>query len=47
MKKYLTNESPCFHAVKKALLYMKLTFVFLLVGFLQVSAKVNGQKNLS
>src|SRR5450631_796002 len=47
MKKYLTDESPCFHAVKKALLYMKLTFVLLLVGFLHVSAKVNGQNNLS
>jgi TonB-linked SusC/RagA family outer membrane protein len=47
MKKYLTDESPCFHAVKKALLYMKLTFALLLVGFLHVSAKVDGQNNIS
>jgi TonB-linked SusC/RagA family outer membrane protein len=47
MKKYLTSESTCFHTVKKALLYMKLTFVFFLMGFLHVSAKVSGQNNLS
>ncbi len=47
MKKNLTIESTCFHAVKKALLIMKLTFVFLLVGILQVSAKVNGQSAVS
>ncbi len=47
MKKNLTDESSCFHAVNKALLVMKLTFVFLMVGFLQVSAKVNGQAKIS
>ena len=47
MKKNLTIESTCFHTVKKALLIMKLTFVLLLVGILQVSAKVNGQSAVS
>ena len=47
MKKNLTNESSCFHTVKKALLYMKLTLVFLMMGFLHVSAKVNGQTMVS
>jgi TonB-linked SusC/RagA family outer membrane protein len=47
MKKNLTIESNRFHIVKKALLIMKLTFVFLLVGILQVSAKVNGQAKVS
>ena len=47
MKKNLTIESTCFHTVQKVLLYMKLTFVFLLVGILQVSAKVNGQTRVS
>jgi TonB-linked SusC/RagA family outer membrane protein len=47
MKKILTNESSCFHTVKKALLYMKLTLVFLVMGFLHVSAKVNGQTTVS
>ena len=47
MKKKLTFESTRFHTVQKALLYMKLTFVFLLLGILQVSAKVNGQTKLS
>ena len=47
MKKNLTDESSGFHAVNKALLVMKLTFVFLMVGFLQVSAKVKGQAKIS
>ena len=47
MKKNLTIESNCFHTVKKALLFMKLTLLFLLLGILQVSAKVNGQTKVS
>src|SRR5450432_263469 len=47
MKKYLTYESNCFHTVKKALFIMKLTVVFLMVGILHVSAKVNGQTKIS
>ncbi len=47
MKKNLTDEGQRLHAVKKALFVMKLTFVFLIVGFLQVSAKVNGQTKIS
>jgi TonB-linked SusC/RagA family outer membrane protein len=47
MKKKLTIESTCFHTVQKALLIMKLTFVFLVLGILQVSAKVNGQTKVS
>ncbi len=47
MKKSQTIETSCIHAVKKALFLMKLTFVFLLVGILQVSAKVNGQAKVS
>ncbi|HEY4936398.1 MAG TPA: SusC/RagA family TonB-linked outer membrane protein [Puia sp.] len=47
MKKILTIESNSFHTIKKALFIMKLTFVFLLLGILQVSAKVNGQAKVS
>ena len=47
MKKNLTIGGGCFHSVKKALLFMKLTFVMLLVGILQVSAKVSGQAKVS
>jgi len=47
MKKYLTYESIGFHAVKKALFFMKLTLVFLMAGIFQVSAKVKGQTLLS
>jgi TonB-linked SusC/RagA family outer membrane protein len=35
------------HAVKKALLFMKLTFLLILVATMQVSAKVNGQDRVS
>ncbi len=35
------------HAVKKALLFMKLTFLLVLVATLQVSANVNGQGKVS
>ena len=35
------------HAVKKALLVMKLTFLLMFVAVLQVSAKVNGQERVS
>jgi TonB-linked SusC/RagA family outer membrane protein len=47
MKKYLTYESSCFHTVKKALFFMKLTLVFLMAGIFQVSAKVKGQTMVS
>jgi TonB-linked SusC/RagA family outer membrane protein len=47
MKKNLTIEGGCFHSVKKALLVMKLTFVMLVAGILQVSANVNGQAKVS
>lgn len=47
MKKNLTIESSRFHTVKKALFFMKLTFVLMLAGILQVSAKVSGQAKVS
>ncbi|HVM87318.1 MAG TPA: TonB-dependent receptor [Puia sp.] len=47
MKKNLAIGGDCFHTVKKALLVMKLTFVLLMAGILQVSAKVNGQAKVS
>src|SRR5579871_1403452 len=47
MKKKLTIEGGCFHTVKKALFIMKLTFVFLLAGILQVAAKASGQAKVS
>lgn len=47
MKKKLTIGSSRFHAVKKALLIMKLSFLLILVGALQVSAKVNGQTEIT
>jgi TonB-linked SusC/RagA family outer membrane protein len=47
MKKMLTIGSPGPHAVKKALLVMKLTFLLMFVAILQVSAKVNGQEKVS
>jgi TonB-linked SusC/RagA family outer membrane protein len=47
MKKNLTIESSGFHTVKKALFFMKLTFVLLMAGILQVSAKVSGQAKVS
>jgi TonB-linked SusC/RagA family outer membrane protein len=47
MNKYLTIESRLLHALKKVLIVMKLTFVLVMVGVLQVSAKVNGQTKVS
>ena len=47
MKKNLTIGVSYLHAVKKALLIMKLTFLLLTVAMLQVSAKVNGQAKVS
>jgi TonB-dependent starch-binding outer membrane protein SusC len=47
MKKILTIGGWCPHAVKKALLIMKLTFLLVFVAMLQVSAKVNGQEKVS
>jgi len=47
MKKTLTIGGLPLHAVKKALLIMKLTVVLVLVGVLQVSATVNGQTKVS
>src|SRR5882757_5280351 len=47
MKKNLTIGGSRFHAVKKALLIMKLTFLLVLAGVLQVSANVNGQVKVS
>jgi TonB-dependent starch-binding outer membrane protein SusC len=47
MKKTLTIGGLPLHAVKKALLIMKLTVLLLLVGVLQVSATVNGQMKVS
>ena len=47
MKKMLTIGGPGPHAVKKALLVMKLTFLLMFVAILQVSAKVNGQEKIS
>jgi TonB-dependent starch-binding outer membrane protein SusC len=47
MKKSLTIGELPLHAVKKALLIMKLTGLLLLVGVLQVSATVHGQNKIS
>jgi len=47
MKKMLTIGGISPHAVKKALLFMKLTFLLILVATMQVSAKVNGQGRVS
>jgi TonB-dependent starch-binding outer membrane protein SusC len=47
MKKTLTIGGLPLHAVKKALLIMKLTVLLVLVGVLQVSATVNGQTKVS
>ncbi len=47
MKKILTIGGISSHAVKKALLVMKLTFLLIFVAFLQVSANVNGQGRVS
>ena len=47
MKKMLTIGGVSPHAVKKALLFMKLTFLLILVATMQVSARVNGQERVS
>jgi TonB-linked SusC/RagA family outer membrane protein len=47
MKKILTIGGWNPHAVKKALLIMKLTFLLIFVALLQVSANVNGQGKVS
>jgi TonB-linked SusC/RagA family outer membrane protein len=47
MKKMLTIGGWSPHAVKKALLVMKLTFLLVFVAVLQVSANVNGQGRVS
>ena len=47
MKKTLTIWGLPLHAVKKALLVMKLTVLLVVVGVLQVSAAVNGQTKVS
>jgi len=47
MKKTLTIGGVSPHAVKKALLVMKLTFLLVFVAALQVSANVNGQDKVS
>jgi TonB-linked SusC/RagA family outer membrane protein len=47
MKKMLTMVGFSPHAVKKALLVMKLTFLLMFVSILQVSAKVNAQERIS
>ena len=47
MKKILTIGGLSPHAVKKALLVMKLTFLLIFVAVLQVSARVNGQGRVS
>jgi TonB-dependent starch-binding outer membrane protein SusC len=47
MKKTLTIWGLPLHAVKKALLVMKLSVLLVLVGVLQVSAAVNGQTTVS
>jgi TonB-linked SusC/RagA family outer membrane protein len=44
MKKKLTVGGKPLHAFKQAFLIMKLTFLLILAGILQVSAKVSGQK---
>src|SRR5665213_245697 len=47
MQKELTVRGHCFHAIKKALLFMKLSILLVLAGALQVSANVNGQSTVS
>ena len=47
MKKILTMGGWCPHAVKKALLIMKLTVLLVLATTMQVSARVNGQATIS
>jgi TonB-dependent starch-binding outer membrane protein SusC len=47
MKKNLTIGASWLHAVKKALLIMKLTFLLLTVAMLHASAKVSGQAKVT
>src|ERR1700730_6362407 len=47
MKKNLTIGDQDLHAIKKALLIMKLTFLLMMTAMLQVSANVNGQGKVS
>ena len=47
MKKNLTIGASYLHAVKKALLIMKLTFLLLTVAMLHASAKVSGQAKVT
>ena len=47
MKKNLTIGASYLHAVKKALLIMKLTFLLLTVAMLHASAKVSGQARVT
>ena len=47
MKKTLTIGGLSSHAIKKALLVMKLTFLLVFVAALQVSANVSGQERVS
>jgi TonB-linked SusC/RagA family outer membrane protein len=47
MKKNLTSGVSCLHAVKKALLIMKFTFLLVTVAMLHASANVNGQTKIT
>jgi TonB-linked SusC/RagA family outer membrane protein len=47
MKNTERIKTNCFQTVKKALLVMKLTFVLMLAGILQVSANAKGQAKVS
>jgi TonB-linked SusC/RagA family outer membrane protein len=47
MKKNLTSGASYLHAVKKALLIMKFTFLLLTVAMLHASANVNGQTKVT
>ena len=47
MKKNLTIGASYLHAVKKALLIMKLTFLLLTVAMLHASANVSGQAKVT
>ncbi len=47
MKKDLTTAKNGFHTVTKVLVFMKLTLVFLAIGILQVSGKVNAQEKVT
>src|ERR1700722_1395081 len=47
MNNTMMIKTNCFQLVKKALLVMKLTFVMMLAGILQVSANADGQAKVS